>query len=198
MKRALAAAAALAALALPGLSAAKEPTSATIEGPGLDQPLTLSGPKDGRPSKFGRFVAAAGVPAAMFGHRTPDPMSRTQPEGTLGPRYTVTYVAPGPDGKLSRLSGELYPYAKPRPLTYMEPGQRFFETFRTHGGWFIAGPGLTRALVDLGFPNHPPGNGGDTGLRPWVIALLATAVLAGAATIGVSMVRRRRSSPAPA
>jgi hypothetical protein len=119
----------LAALALPAVSAAKEPTAATIEGPGLSQALTLAGPADGSPSQFGRLVLLAGVPAAMFGHRVPDPMHRVRPEGTLGPRYAVTWVTPGPDGRKYDLRQDIYPYATPRPLTYMEPGQSFFETF---------------------------------------------------------------------
>jgi hypothetical protein len=191
-------AAALAALALPALAAAKEPTAATIEGPGLGEPLTIQGSADDQDgSPLARLVVAGGIGAAMFGHRSPDPMSPTQPPGDLGPRYSVTYVVGGPYGKDYELAGEIYPYAKPRPLTYMQPGQSFFETFRTHGGWFVGGPKLRRALLDAGLPSDPPDDGGRAGPSAWMIELLAAGAV-GFAAIVISMRRRRRGSPAPA
>ena len=48
----------------------------------------------------------------MFG-QTPDPTLGSGPKGTLGPRYTVVYVVPGPNNILSRVTQFVYPYAKP-------------------------------------------------------------------------------------
>ena len=189
----------VAALVLPSAALAKEPTAATIEGPGLDRPLTISSPlRHAGHSQLDRLAAASGVAAAMFGHRTPDPMSRVRPEGRLGPRYAITYAVPGPDGRLYRLVQDAYPYATPHPLTYMAPGQSFFETFRTHGGWYIGGSGLKKVLREIGLPGEPPVEGGGAGPHTWLIALLAAAGAICIATIAASTLRRRRRSPAPA
>jgi len=183
----------IAALVLSSAAVAKEPTGATIEGPGLGGPLTIRGSADdGDGSALDRMVVAGGVGAAMFGHRIPDPMSRTQPPGELGPRYSVMYVVGGPDGTDYELAGEIYPYAKPRPLTYMEPGQPFFETFTTYGGWFVGGPKLKRALLDAGLPAQAPSEGDGPTLDPWLTALIAAAVVAGLALAAVSTLRRRK------
>jgi MYXO-CTERM domain-containing protein len=179
-----------AALVVPAVAAAKEPTAATIEGPGLAGPLTIRGSSDDADgSPLGRLVVAGGVGAAMFGHRIPDPMSPTQPPGDLGARYSVTYVVGGPDGKEYRLTGELYPYAKPRPLTFMEPGQPFFETFTTHGGWFVGGPKLKQALLDDGLPSQPPATGGYS--RTPIVGTIAGLV----ALLGLALLLQRRRRP---
>ena len=85
----------------------------------------------------------------MYG-QTPDPTLRAQPKGTLGQRYTIVYVVPGPNGIKSRVVQSVYPYAKPVPLTYMRPGQTFWGSERAHGGWFVAS-------ADLKFDARPGG-----------------------------------------
>ena len=50
-----------------------------------------------------------------------------------GPRYTITYTMPGP--RTSELRQDVYPYAKPNPVTDTAPGQRYFGSQRTVGGW---------------------------------------------------------------
>jgi hypothetical protein len=186
-----------ASLVLPSTAVAKEPSAATIEGPGLAGPLTIRGSSDDADgSPLARLVVAGGVGAAMFGHRIPDPMSPTQPPGDLGARYSVTYVVGGPDGKDYRLTGELYPYAKPRPLTYMEPGQPFFETLTTHGGWFAGRPKLKQALLDAGLPSQPPTTDGFPAVPVGGAAAGLVALLAGGVVL--SLRRRRHSRPAVA
>ena len=91
----------------------------------------------------------------LFG-QTPDPTLATRPRGTLGPRYTVVYIVPGPNGIRSRVLQRLYPYAKPVVLTYMKPGQRFWEGDTAHGGWYRASAGLKRMLVRAGLPARAP------------------------------------------
>jgi hypothetical protein len=49
----------------------------------------------------------------------------------------------------------VYPYAKPAPLTYMKPGQRFWNTEQAHGGWFRATAALKKVLVRAGLPARP-------------------------------------------
>ena len=138
------------ALAVPVLALAKGPTAATVEGPGI-RTLTISGNgEDGGLSRLGRLTMALGFFPAVFG-QTPDPMLRSRPKGTLGPSYTIVWRVPGPNAT-SRIRQVAYPYAKPRPLAYMRPGQPFWEGDRTYGGWFRADPSLRRIL---GLPARP-------------------------------------------
>jgi hypothetical protein len=138
-------------LALPALVLAKGPSGATIQGPGI-RTLTITGNGEhGSASRLGRLTMAAGLFPAVFG-QTPDPMLRTRRKGTLGRAYTIVWRVPGPEGAVSRIKQLAYPYAKPAPLTYMRPGQLFWESNRTYGGWFHADPSLRRLL---GLPLRP-------------------------------------------
>lgn len=86
----------------------------------------------------------------MYGE-SPDPTLRHRPAGTVGPRYLVVYGVPGPNGVVGRVLQELYPFAKPGPLTYMPAGQTFWGG-KTHGGWIRAQRSLRQTLVFLGVP----------------------------------------------
>ena len=149
-------AAALVALALPVVAAAKGPVSASMSGPGLEGgTLAFSGDGEGPGTALGTLATSGGFFAQMFG-QTPDPTLATRPTGTLGVRYTVVYIVPGPNGIRSRVVQLVYPYAQPVPLTYMKPGQRFWGTERAHGGWFRASPGWKKMLVRAGLPARAP------------------------------------------
>src|ERR671939_331888 len=107
-----------AALALAGVAAAKSPESAPLTGPGLGRPLAVAGQGEmGRGTPLGTLVDSGGFFAQMFG-QVPDPTLKSRPRGTLGPHYRVTYVVPGPNGSRSRVVQDVYPFAKPVPLTY--------------------------------------------------------------------------------
>ena len=79
-------------------------------------------------------------------------------DGRAGTRegfgYRIVYVVPGPNSIQSRVVQLFYPYAKPVPLTYMKPGQTYWGTRRTVGGWFRSSTALTRALVQAGLPRR--------------------------------------------
>jgi hypothetical protein len=150
MRRYLLAAVAV-ALVVPALAAAKGPSGASISGPGLERTLTISGDGEGLGTQLGGLAMRSGFFAQMFG-QTPDPTLRTRPAGTLGSRYTVVYVVPGPNGVQSRVVQRVYPFAKPVALTYMKSGQPFWQTDRTHGGWFRASLALKRILIRVGVP----------------------------------------------
>ena len=152
MRRQLVATAVLgAALLLPSLASAKGPESASVTGPGIDdRSLTVAGQGEMGPgTPLGTLVDAGGFFAQMYG-QTPDPTSKVRPKGTLGAHYRVTYVVPGPNGIRSRVAQDVYPFAKPVPLTYMKPGQRFWSTEAAHGGWFRSSVALRQALVQAG------------------------------------------------
>src|SRR5919198_5893490 len=183
-----------AALVVSSAALAKGATQATIKGPGLKKGgLVLKSDSGGDPtsgSRLGQLATASGFFPAVFDQQ-PDPMLQERPKGTLGPKYTVEYVMPGPDGGTSTIRQDLYPYAKPYLLSYTNPGQPFFGSERTHGGWFQA----TSALrTTLGLPGQPPaaGTGDGSGWLRWVaIAITIAAGLALVATLSVVALRRR-------
>jgi hypothetical protein len=165
-----------AALALPSLAAAKGPESASLSGPGLERSLAIHGQGEMGPgTPLGSLVDLGGFFPQMYG-QTPDPTLRTQPKGTLGQRYTITYVVPGPNGIKSRVVQHVYPYAKPVPLTYMRPGQKFWDGQRAYGGWFVASADLKMRLVRAGVPARPPVPTGAGLWRPGVIGGFASAL----------------------
>jgi hypothetical protein len=151
----LIAVATLAILAVPGTAMAKGPSQARLEGPGLPNSITVRG--DGEPGSGGNLAELAeqtGLFPAMFG-QTPNPMSPTRPPGELGARFVVTYAVPS-ETAADQIHQDLYPYAATGPVTYTQPGQRFFGTEATLGGWFRAPSGLTATLAALGLPSEPP------------------------------------------
>lgn len=150
MRRYLVAAAVI-ALVIPAVAAAKGPSAASITGPGLERTLTISGDGEGLGTQLGGLAMRSGFFAQMFG-QTPDPTLRTRPAGTLGARYTVIYVVPGPNDIQSRVVQRVYPFAKPVALSYMKPGQPFWEGETTHGGWYRASIALKRILIRAGVP----------------------------------------------
>jgi hypothetical protein len=151
----LIAVATLAILAVPGTAMAKGPSQARLEGPGLPNPITVRG--DGEPGSGGNLAELAeqtGLFPAMFG-QTPNPMSPTRPPGELGARFVVTYAVPSATAA-DQIHQDLYPYAATGPVTYTQPGQRFFGIEATLGGWFRAPSDLTATLAALGLPSEPP------------------------------------------
>jgi hypothetical protein len=148
-------AATLIALTLPAVAAAKGPVSASISGPGLDRALAINGDGEGPGTSLGTLANASGYFAQMFG-QSPDPTLASRPSGTLGLRYTAVYVVPGPNDIQSRVVQYIYPYAKPVALTYLKPGQRFWDGRKAHGGWYRASPALKRVLVRAGLPVKAP------------------------------------------
>jgi hypothetical protein len=148
-------AATLVALALPAVAAAKGPVSAFISGPGLERALAISGDGETPGTALGTLATASGFFPQMFG-QAPDPTLAARPQGTLGSRYKVVYVVPGPNNIQSRVVQYIYPYAKPFALTYMKPGQVFWGVERAHGGWYRASPALKRMLVRAGLSAKAP------------------------------------------
>ena len=178
---------------------AKGATQATIKGPGLKKGgLVLKSDSGGDPSsgsKLGRLAEASGFFPAVFDQQ-PDPMLQERPKGTLGPKYTVDYVMPGPDGTTSTIRQDLYPYATPYALSYTKPGQPFFDRGQgTHGGWFMT---TSAVRTVLGLPEQPPtaAPGDGSGWLRWIaIVITIAAGLALLAALSL-FVQRRRPRPA--
>jgi len=175
---------------------AKGASEARITGPGLAGGITLAGEGQVGGGQLMQLAEAAGFFPAVF-VTSPNPMLSTRPQGELGLRYTITYAMPGPSG-VNELRQDLYPYAKPSPVTHMEPGQRFFGTEKTVGGWYVASTTLKDDLVSAGLPETPPGDGGGS-LAPWPVVGAVTAAVAALVVVGLAVLRnRRRTGPATA
>jgi hypothetical protein len=190
-------AAALAAILVPAAALAKGASEAKITGPGLGNPITLAGEGQANGDELMQLAEAAGFFPSVFA-TLPNPMLPTRPKGDLGPRYTISYLMPGPDSnQVDELHQDLYPYATPSPVTYTKPGQEFFGTERTVGGWYVASPTLKGDLVAAGLPETPPAGGGSD--FPWTITAALAAVVAVFVAAAVAALRiRRRPGPVTA
>ena len=192
---------ALAALCVATGALAKGATEATINGPGLKKAIVLKSDTGGDPtsgSRLGTLANETGFFPAVF-YTQPDPTTRERPKGKLGPKYTVDYVMPGPYGTNSTIRQDLYPYATPYPLSYTKPGQVFWDTHRTHGGWFGAPQELRSDLVSLGLPKQPPAVSGPGDGSDWLrwVAIVIT-IAAGLALLAVVSLVALRRRPGPA
>ena len=180
---------ALLAVFVPTAALAKGASEAEIVGPGLDGPISLAG--EGQPGgkQLMQLAETAGFFPAVF-VSSPDPMLDERPE--LGPKYTITYVMPGPNNEVDQLVQYVYPYAKPDPVTYTAPGQPFFGTEQTRGGWFVATSLLKDQLVAARLPQNSPTAVDDDG-SGWTLTagLVALAAALAAGVIGAYVIRRR-------
>lgn len=179
---------------VPGGALAKGASAVTVDGPHLRTPIHLRG-GEGDP-EVGAFAEASGFFPAMFG-QSPDPMLARRPQGDLGPRYTATYVVPSGGGHRDLIRQAIFPYAEGGPVTYTPPGQSFFGSEETRGGWFGAPPEFKDELVAAGLPRSstaqpagetPPAR--DFEAVPIVTAIVAL-VVAGAGFYAA--VSRRRT-----
>ena len=186
---------------LPAGAVAKGPLEASLDGPGLDRPIRFGGWGEHALEPGGaplmEFAEAAGFFPAAFGQSS-DSMLETKPKGELGPRYTATYdLGRGPDGDKDFVVQDVYPYAKPNPVTYVAPGQRFYGGMETRGGWFVAlsptAPPLDDVLVAAGLPKTPPVGTDGPRLPSTIVSVVAALALG---TVAALLVRRRQPTAA--
>jgi hypothetical protein len=184
----------IAALALPASAFGKGPSAASVDGPGVGGGITFSGDGESGGTTPGNLANQAGLFYAAFAQE-PDPMLSARPKGDLGPRYTITWTVPGPY-EAWKLRQDVYPYATPAPVTYMEPGQTVYDQ-KTRGGWFQAGPELKTTLVDAGLPSSASTAAATSSEFPnaALFSLLAGFLLV---ALTAAVVVRRRTRPAAA
>jgi hypothetical protein len=173
---------------------AKGPSQAVIEGPGLASPVALRerGARTIGPV-LSTMVEASGFFSGLSGS---DDMTAREPDGELGPRYRVNYTLGGL-GRPSVITQYVYPFAAAGPITYMPPGQRFWQGETTGGGWYTGGFELSRVLNYLGveppLAARPVRSADPEGTHGMPVALaVGVAVAAGTASVLVWHVEARR------
>jgi hypothetical protein len=185
----LALAAALAALVIPTVASAKEPSQASISGPGFSKTILPTSGTEWGETPLSQLTDLSGLFPSSVG-QSPDPMLHYKP-GALGPRYTIVWTVTGPPGPTHRVRQNLYPYARGGAVTYMKPGQPIFDG-KTQGGWY-RNPELKTTLVALGLPKVAPSSSGGAS-----VALIA-GLAAGAALLaaGALLWWRHRGQRSP-
>lgn len=149
---------------------AKGPSQGVITGPGLAQPITLREPGSATiGADLANVVMQSGFFVGMWGGTDAHGRLADRPAGSLGPRYTITYTMALPDRPSSDIVQYVFPYAEPRPITYMPPNQEYWGNAQTRGAWFAGNVGFRETLVRLGLPATPlsgaqsPAVGSDVG-----------------------------------
>jgi hypothetical protein len=187
---------AIALLTLPTAALAKGPSAASITGPGTGRGLKITGDGESGWTQLGNLTQDAGFFPAVWGQQ-PDPMQKRPPQGTLGPRYTITYTVPGPTAQPATLTQDLYPYATPYPVTYMKGGQPYWGSNKTHGGWFVSTAALKTTLVRAGLPKVAPHVSSSWGAGIFSTGMISVLAAALALLLGASaaVFMRRRARP---
>jgi hypothetical protein len=177
-------------------AAAKGPSEAEVTWEGQAVPIRL-GLGRGGPPGVDRLGRDTGLMAAMW-RETPDPLLDAAPTDDLGSPVTISWTVPGPLPAADTIVQTVYPYAAGGPLVFTEPGQPFFGTEHTVGGWLRAPARLTTTLQDLGAPSRPapPSDGGFP--VPWVAIGATLGGIALALTAARTVVRRRVTPAAAA
>jgi hypothetical protein len=182
---------ALAALVVPAVAAAKEPSQASISGPGFSKTLKMRDVEHFSGSKLAELTEESGFFPSAVG-QSPNPMLPGRPSGKLGPRYTIVWTVPF--DTTTRVRQDLYPYARGGAVTYTKPGQPIFD-MTTVGGWY-RNPLLKGTLVGLGLPKQAPA-ASDSGGTSYALIFGLVAAGAVVAAGGIVLWRRQRGQRSP-
>jgi hypothetical protein len=200
MSAAAVAAAPVLVLALAGPARAKGIQSATISGPGLDEPIQVAQPDSSK------LPALTGFWDVMPGQPAPPALTDEASTPQLGPRYTITWRLMTHADETTAIHQDLYLDAEGGPLVHTAAGQPIFDG-GTVGGWYEAPAALRDMLRSLGVPPASVTRAGGSSAAkpqgttaassdgsPWPALFIAvTAGLALAGVAGATVVRRRRA-----
>jgi len=188
---------------------AKGPDQATITGPGLDEPIVVSGyGEPGSGYELSELADGSGLFLVMFEPADPSVVSEA-PDGPFGPKFELTFRVPDGDETASTVRQDIYPQAAGGPVTYTEAGQDVFG-MTTRGGWYRTPPSFADLLERLGVPAAAssgqsqaepvaapePGNpAAPASPRLPVAAIVAAAIVLAGAGLGWWRVNAKRPLP---
>ena len=176
-------------VATAGLAVAKGPESATITGPGLDEPLELV-------DWSNRDAMSALMEQTGIWFDTGRALE--EPPDTLGPAYVIAWVNSGPPGlpvAERTIVQEVYLAADGGPVLHT-PTQASTENWGQRVlGWRTAPPELSDTLASLGVPVDALDTAGPARSLLWS-GLGAAALIVIVAKL--ALLRRRRAATAPA
>lgn len=187
---------------------AKGPESATITGPGIEQPIELL--NNSNMDLVVRLMEQTGL-----WYDTGTPLSSKEPVGELGPSYTLTWINSGPPSLSAderTIYQEIYLDAENGPLIHTPPQESLQGWGAGVIGWFVAPGNLKDTLTELDVPisassvvldAHLFKTAGDTVLpvskparAPWYLSLVGfsiVVVLTGLLSAHLIKVRFRKS-----
>lgn len=128
---------------------AKGPLEATVEGPGLDGPIAVSGTSGMAGSTFGHLVELTGFWQLLFDGDAPGVggLIEGPPTKQLGAEYTITW-----DLGDTAIRQVVYPFAEGGPLSYIDPAVALEWSGESAGGWFAAESALIDHMAGYGVP----------------------------------------------
>lgn len=129
---------------------AKGPESATITGPGIDEPIELI--DYGKTELVVRLFEQTGLWYATGDLPIPLPGKSA---GELGPSYTLTWVNSGPPGESAEdrtILQVIFLHAESGPVIYTPVQESLAGWGPGTMGWFAAPGGLRDTLAELGVP----------------------------------------------
>jgi hypothetical protein len=185
-------------LVLAGPAWAKGLQSATITGPGLEQPIDVADPDNSK------LPALTGFWEVMPGQPAPPGLVEQAPTKQRGPRYRLTWRLMTDADDTIAIRQDLYPHAVGGPLVHTAAGQPIFDA-ATPGGWYAAPLTLRDMLQSLGVPpaGSPPAPAAPSSDdSPGRIAIIVAAGAVGLASVGGAVAvrrarRRERVAPVP-
>lgn len=130
------------------LAVAKGPESATITGPGIEQPIELL--NNTNMDLVVRLMEQTGL-----WYDTGTSLSSKEPVGDLGPSYTLTWINSGPPSLSAddrTIFQQIYLDAENGPLIHTPPQESLQGWGAGVIGWFIAPGELKDTLIELGVP----------------------------------------------
>jgi hypothetical protein len=146
--------------AVAGTALAKGPESATITGPGIDEPIEIELFEPANPDLVHKLMGQTSLWLAPSG----DSRIHGEPTGDLGPAYTLTWINAGPPGdpvEERTIRQILYPLAERGPMIET-PSQIGLEGWGPEViGWFVAPNDLADTLTALGVPVSEQQSNGD-------------------------------------
>jgi hypothetical protein len=185
-------------LVLAGPAWAKGLQSATITGPGLEEPIDVADPDNSK------LPALTGFWEVMPGQPAPPGLVEQAPTKQRGPRYRLTWRLMTDADDTIAIRQDLYPDAAGGPLVHTAAGQPIFDA-ATPGGWYAAPLTLRDMLQSLGVPpaGSPPAPAAPSSDdSPGRIAIIVAAGAVGLASVGGAVAvrrarRRERVAPVP-